>query len=275
MTGWGAGPMLGFDLETTGIDVESDRVVSAACVLDGAVTPQSVRTWLAAVEVPPDATAVHGITTAYAMAFGRPERETVDLVAGELALACVRGIPIVGMNLAYDLTLLDRRCAALGVPTLCDRVAESHRCPEPVIDVMVLDKMVDRYRKGPRRLASLVDLYLGRLHVGAHDAVSDVIASINIAREMAHRPTWVAQLGLNSLHTRQLDARAEQQRSLLAHFRGLDPDTTARCDPCWPVCHGHDRPPARTTAPALPVDLPAHPDWDDLPATPPKGRYHR
>ncbi len=44
---WHQGPLVGFDLETTGTDVESDRIVTAALVRlepDGTVSEQ--RTWL-------------------------------------------------------------------------------------------------------------------------------------------------------------------------------------------------------------------------------------
>ncbi|MGO1294940.1 MAG: exonuclease domain-containing protein, partial [Cellulosimicrobium funkei] len=68
-TPWTAGPLLGLDTETTGLDVDVDRVVTAALVLrePGAT---HVRTWLLdpGVEIPAEATGIHGITTAQAAA---------------------------------------------------------------------------------------------------------------------------------------------------------------------------------------------------------------
>ena len=60
-----------FDLETTGVDVTTDRIVTAHVGLLG---PDGValrsQSWLAdpGVEIPEGATAVHGITTAHARA---------------------------------------------------------------------------------------------------------------------------------------------------------------------------------------------------------------
>ena len=62
---WYDGPLAAFDTETTGIDVERDRIVSAALVVQE--TPRSaprVTRWLInpGVEIPEAATAVHGLT---------------------------------------------------------------------------------------------------------------------------------------------------------------------------------------------------------------------
>ena len=75
---WSQLPWLGFDTETTGVNVTSDRLVTAALVLrPGGATPQgsdTVRTWLAdpGVSIPDGAAAVHGITTEYAREHGAP-----------------------------------------------------------------------------------------------------------------------------------------------------------------------------------------------------------
>src|SRR5699024_2036021 len=72
---WHVGPLLGFDTETTGVDVFTDRVVTAATVLteDGS---DEVRTWLddPGVEIPAGAAAVPGITTAHAACARAPAR---------------------------------------------------------------------------------------------------------------------------------------------------------------------------------------------------------
>src|SRR5580700_10696910 len=63
MTGWTRGELLGFDLETTGIDRFSDVPVSYALVrVEGAQVVQR-DTWLVdpGREIPDGATAIHGI----------------------------------------------------------------------------------------------------------------------------------------------------------------------------------------------------------------------
>ena len=70
-----------FDLETTGIDVETDRIVTAHVgLLDASGTVIRARDWIAdpGIEIPAGATAVHGITTARARAEGRPAAEVIE-----------------------------------------------------------------------------------------------------------------------------------------------------------------------------------------------------
>ena len=59
-------PLVFFDLETTGLDVKNDRIVELALIK---VTPQGdvlerVRRYNPGLPIPPEATAVHGITDA-------------------------------------------------------------------------------------------------------------------------------------------------------------------------------------------------------------------
>src|SRR5690606_40999666 len=70
--------LLAFDLETTGPDPRTAHIVSSALIaIDGA--DKKERNWLAdpGIEIPEGATAVHGITTAYARENGRPHAEVV------------------------------------------------------------------------------------------------------------------------------------------------------------------------------------------------------
>lgn len=70
---WISGPLLAFDLETTGTDVETDRIVTAAVVrleADGSVSAEL--TWLLdpGVAIPEQASAIHGISTERAREHG-------------------------------------------------------------------------------------------------------------------------------------------------------------------------------------------------------------
>lgn len=74
MTCWYEGPLAAFDTETTGVDVENDRIVSAAIVVqDAAGTRPRVSRWLVnpGVPVPPGATEVHGLTDEHLQLNGR------------------------------------------------------------------------------------------------------------------------------------------------------------------------------------------------------------
>lgn len=74
MTCWYEGPLAAFDTETTGVDVEEDRIVSAALVVqDGPGARPRVTRWLVnpGVPVPEGATAVHGLTDQHLQLNGR------------------------------------------------------------------------------------------------------------------------------------------------------------------------------------------------------------
>jgi len=76
-----------FDLETTGVDVDTSRIVSAYVGViadDGSVIEQL--DWLAdpGIEIPAGASAVHGITTERARAEGRPAQQVVSEIVAAL-----------------------------------------------------------------------------------------------------------------------------------------------------------------------------------------------
>lgn len=76
-----------FDLETTGVDVETDRVVTAHVgVLDAQGRQVAARSWLTdpGIPIPEGATAVHGISTERARREGRPPHEVVAEVVAAL-----------------------------------------------------------------------------------------------------------------------------------------------------------------------------------------------
>ena len=68
--GWHEGPLAGFDTETTGTDPETARIVTAAVIVHGP-EPVDAR-WLVnpGIDIPAEATAVHGISTETAQAQG-------------------------------------------------------------------------------------------------------------------------------------------------------------------------------------------------------------
>lgn len=71
------GPLAAFDTETTGVDVETDRIVSAAVVVQDAPGARPrVSRWLVnpGVPVPEGATAVHGLTDEHLQRNGRWRR---------------------------------------------------------------------------------------------------------------------------------------------------------------------------------------------------------
>lgn len=229
MTAWHREPMLAFDLETTGPHPDTARIVTAVLIALVPGHEPHVTEWLVnpGVPIPACATAIHGITTERARDDGQPSETAVFEITGRIALALGRGIPLVGMNLAYDLTVLDREARRHHIDTLSRRLDEV----APVIDIYVLDKQVDKYRKGKRTLSAMCDTY-DVTHGGAHDAASDALAAARIAHRMAEQYPGL-QVTPESLHDMQTGWRYEQSASLQAYFRKTDPTAVVNGD--WPI----------------------------------------
>lgn len=236
MTGWHKLPMSPFDIESGGIDVENDGVVTVTVATVGDGRPH-VWSGLIAVDfdIDPRAVEVHGITTEYARANGKPAADVLDEAAERLVTSLVAGIPVVGANLPYDFSILHHNCVRYGVPTVSDRLGGKPIAP--VLDVLCIDRHLDRYRPGKRKLENLCETYAVK-HGGAHDATEDALAAARILYRIGARShgtfdeirsvyadrrfpdrlarDWMAfsRLTLDEVHAGQVDWYREQQRGL-------------------------------------------------------------
>ncbi|WP_035854551.1 3'-5' exonuclease [Kitasatospora azatica] len=230
---WACGPLTAFDLETTGTDVEHDRIVTAALIrLEDATAPPSARTWLLdpGMAIPDGAAAIHGISTEYARAHGGPAAEGVEEITRAVAESLSSGIPLVIMNARYDLSLLDRECRRHGVTPLSARLGGAL---SPVIDPLVLDKNLDRYRKGKRNLQALCEHYGVPLD-HAHEAGADAVAAAGVARRLGELFPAAGAVSAAELHELQVRAAAEQAASFEQYLRRTS-DPRASVEPAWPV----------------------------------------
>lgn len=235
---WHTEPLLGFDLETTGINVETARIVTAAAVDykagDGPDTlPDRARLWLSDVggaEIPAEATAVHGVTTEHARANGRSAAQVADEIADVLAAALSTGIPVVAMNGRYDFTVLDRELRRYNLRTLWERIG-GEVPPGPVIDPYILDKQADKYRKGSRKLEDLATHY-GVTLAAAHTADADALAAVQVAVAIAEKYPQL-QVHPQQLHVWQVRWAAEQAASFQQYLRKTDPYAVVDGD--WPM----------------------------------------
>ncbi|MDR6868247.1 DNA polymerase-3 subunit epsilon [Microbacterium resistens] len=217
-----------FDLETTGIDVDRDRIVTAHVgVLDRRGEEIAARSWLAdpGVPIPDEAAAIHGITTERARRDGAPAAAVTAAVTGSLKALLAQGVPVVAYNASFDFSLLAAEARRHGVEPL--------DAPAPVIDPLVIDKAYDRYRPGKRTLA-VVAAHYDVLLDDAHEASADAIAAGRIAQALARRfslPDTAVEL-----HTRQIGWARAQAESLTEYFiriGRLEPEESL--DGAWPV----------------------------------------
>ncbi|WP_129788534.1 exonuclease domain-containing protein [Promicromonospora panici] len=205
---WINRPLLGFDTETTGVDVAGDRIVTAALVLRTPGVGTEVRTWLMdpGVEIPEEAAAIHGISTEHARAHGVEPLEALEEIAAVLAGHLADGVPVVAYNAAFDLSLLDAELLRHGLKSLPQRLG---RPVEPVVDPLVIDRWLDRYRPGKRRLGDLSEWYGVTSDGDLHTAEVDVLATLDVLEALARRFPQLARMPLTDLHQQQIGAHRQ------------------------------------------------------------------
>jgi DNA polymerase III subunit epsilon len=237
---WHAGELLAFDLETTGTDPHADVPVSFAFVgmVDGEVAARQSSLVDPGCPIPPSATAVHGITDDRARTEGMALSDAVARMVQVLLGASRRGVPVVGMKVDFDLTMVDA----------CHRRSEGWGLDDagftgPVLDALILDRHFDRFRRGRRSLSDLCAHYDVVIE-HAHDAAADAQATLGVVAAMCRRYPELCAMSPEGLHRSQMDWHREWTDSFSEWrlLRGLLPlDPRARQ---WPIARPSDDVPA-------------------------------
>ncbi|WP_298229767.1 exonuclease domain-containing protein [Gryllotalpicola sp.] len=226
MTSWAE--RLGvFDLETTGVDTGTARIVTAFVgELGGAGEVLSRNDWVIdpMVEIPEAAAAVHGYTTERVQEEGMAAQAGVAQIIAALRGILAGGVPVVAYNAAYDFTVLDREALRYGIPPLE---------PTLVVDPLVIDKALDRYRRGKRTLEFTAATYGVRLD-DAHDAGADAIAAGRVAQALAAKYGADLDLSAAELHARQIAWSADQAASYQEYRRSRG-ETAFVTSGAWPL----------------------------------------
>lgn len=231
---WTTKPLLGFDTETTGTDVRRDRIVTVALV--HSVGPgrenETVATWLIdpEMEIPEGAQRVHGISTEHARVHGMNAIEALEEVAGLIVDALEKDVPLVAFNGSFDLRILESELHRLGRPTLTDRIGHDIA---PVLDPLVIDRGVDRYRKGKRTLTDVLAHYGIQQDGRMHTADVDVSATLDVLRALIERFPAVAESSLADLHQQQMTWHREWAENFnqFLQSKGKTPDV----ETSWPM----------------------------------------
>lgn len=159
-----------FDTETTGLDLQQSRIVTAALHLidESGNVLAGGKDWLInpGIPIPPEASRVHKVFDAD-VKDAQDSKSGVGEILSSIQELFSQGIPVVAYNAPYDFTILHYE-------------AKRHALPPVefgfVIDPLVIDKTVDKYRKGKRTLESVAERYNVPLE-NAHTAKDDAIAA--------------------------------------------------------------------------------------------------
>jgi DNA polymerase III subunit epsilon len=232
MTGWHEGTLVSFDIESTGVDVETARIVTAALVTIDPVTGQkNTRDWLVdpGIEIPAEATAVHGVTTEDAREYGVPAADAVYEIAHAIDAGYTNGGTLIVYNAPYDLTVLDREMTRHGID-----VGPGTMVLGPVVDPLCLDKHFDRYRKGSRKLVNVAKHYgVDLSEEDAHGAFADALAAARVAWKLARVYPQLAAMTHEQLYAAQAGWYREQQASLAEYFARQGKTEPVNTE--WPV----------------------------------------
>jgi DNA polymerase-3 subunit epsilon len=222
---WWQRPVWAFDVETTGADPHTCQIVEWALLK---VAPSGriveMHGGVANVEIPPEASAVHGIDRATAK-WGGQYKAVASHVSALLNRVAAERLPVVAFNAAYDLTIVANSPAAHPYSVYSDRLR--------VIDPLVIDRHCDKHRRGKRRLADVCKQY-GLELTGWHSALSDALAAAHLAYRIAEEHHELRSLSLDELHAAQV-AWAAEWADGLQNFKRRNGEPTAVVDGSWPV----------------------------------------
>jgi len=147
------------DCETTGTDVHKDQIVEI-CIQFGLFGESRVRRIKPTIDIPAEASKVHGITAADVAdcpTFSKVARSIAEIIDGADV--------IVGYNVAFDLDVLGAEMERAGLP-------------RPSLDGKhVVDVLRYWHHIEPRTLAAAHEKFCGSVLGGAHAADADVAAT--------------------------------------------------------------------------------------------------
>jgi DNA polymerase-3 subunit epsilon len=230
---WHRGLIAAFDLETTGVDIESDRIVTASrWIIDPAKGSKVHAGWMVdpGVEIPEGATAIHGITTEHAREHGQDPASAVREISGDLVHWSAEGAVTVAYNAQFDVSMLHRECLRHGHTAEAEGLAKLR----PVADPLVLDKAVEKYRKGSRKLVDVAAHYgIELTEQDAHGSAADSLAAARVAYVIAERYPHIGRMPADELHDIQREWKADQAAGLQRYLRKKDP--AAAVSPHWPL----------------------------------------
>lgn len=215
--------LLSFDLETTGTDPLTARIVTSALIsIKGRQRDDLEMLADPGIPIPEGAAKVHGISTEYAREHGRPHDEVLAESIGRIRAGWRDGATLIVYNAAYDLTVLRSLDPTFTVDG-------------PVVDPLVIDKAKDPYRKGKRQLEP-VCAHWGVTLDNAHEATADALAAARVAWKLARAYPELTEVSADELMLNQATWHYESQSGLKKYFEEKgQTDRAATVNTSWPV----------------------------------------
>jgi len=237
------GDLIVFDTETSGVDYDTSRIVTFSIGLHRPSGQHTIESGVidSGIDIPEGAAAVHGWTTERVRSYEATTTPEAGIrrMLSWMAIALKEELAVVAFNARFDMTLLARETERINMnPDALHRVK--------VIDPLVLDKGLDRFRRGSRRLRAVCQHHKIDLDEDAwHDAKADAIAAGNLTRVLLGKlaKTPEAQT-LAGLHTMQSRWARDQAASLESHLHPSGKNPTAVVERIWPIAPKSEEAPA-------------------------------
>ncbi len=176
-------PIVFFDIEATGINPRSDRLIDLAVVKYPVTGEPEQHHWRVNPEraIPPEAAAIHGIHDAD-VANCPPFRALAAHVA-----TILEGCDLAGYNIIhFDIPMLEEEFRRSSIPFSAD-------------GRRILDAQRIFHKREPRDLSAALKFYCGGTHTGAHGALEDVLATVRVVQGQLERYADLPR-DLGSLH---------------------------------------------------------------------------
>lgn len=167
-------PLVAIDTETTGVDVEKDRIIELGFAMvrepGGKMHARKLRL-NPGVPIPPEATAVHGISDADVA--GCPSFADV----AEMVFATLVGVDITGFNARdFDVPIISAEFKRLG-----------RTWPTPSSGMRVVDSYHLFKRQEPHDLANAARFYCPGVEWQGHTAAGDAQVALHVLHAQARR----------------------------------------------------------------------------------------
>lgn len=217
-----ASRMLSFDLETTSVNPREARIVTSALVrIDGREVDKREMLADPGIEIPEAASKIHGISTEQARAEGRPHAQVLGDTVQAIKQGWEDGLTLIVYNAAYDLSVLR---ALTGDFTVTG----------PVFDPFVIDRVMDKRRRGPRTLSEVSKHYGVDLE-NAHEATADALAAARVAwKQVRQRYPQLAQMDTDALMEFQAVEWYKDRTSFRKYLEGKGRDASD-VSTAWPM----------------------------------------
>lgn len=225
---------VGFDIESTGIDPMTDRIVTFSIIAQDSNMEQTLYEWTVnpGIEIPEGAAAVHGVTTEDAVRDGRPPAEVLPEIVAVLnyELSFEDAI-LTAYNCPFDLTMLREEYKRHGIIPKDSTYVEDLVAHVGIIDPLVIDKEVNKYRRGSRKLIDVAETHGFNL-TNAHNSTADVEATIYLAEKFM--TMFEDKATIYELMELQATAKAGQASSLSEYFKKQGREDW-EVDGSWPI----------------------------------------